>query len=251
MVGARDRNLADLERLAQRIERLRLELGQFVEEQHAVMRERDFARPRAQPAADQRRHAGGMVRARNGRRLVSAPPSISPATDAIMETSSSSAGVSGGRMVGSRAASIDLPAPGGPTMSRLWPPAAATSSARLALSWPLMSLRSTSALAASRIFGCGRASTWVPRKWLASWMSDARGDDLHLRARPGGFGAAGGGADQAFAAGIGADGGRQHARDRGDRAVEAEFAQHREARRARRGGIAPIAAIRPSAIGRS
>jgi len=27
-----------------------------------VMRERDFARPRAQSAADQRRHAGGMVR---------------------------------------------------------------------------------------------------------------------------------------------------------------------------------------------
>ena len=51
-----------------------------------------------------------------------------------METSSSSAGVSGGRMPASRAASIDLPEPGGPTMSRLWPPAAATSSARLALS---------------------------------------------------------------------------------------------------------------------
>ena len=81
-----------------------------------------------------------------------------------METSSSSAGVSGGRMVGSRAASMDLPAPGGPTMSRLWPPAAATSSARLALSWPLMSLRSVSAPSTSRIFGCGRASTCVPRK---------------------------------------------------------------------------------------
>ena len=64
-----------------------------------------------------------------------------------------------------------------------------------------------------------------------------RGDDLHLRARPGGFRAAGGGTDQAFAAGIGADGGRQHARDRGDRAVEAEFAQHREAgERIRRDG---------------
>ena len=52
----------------------------------------------------------------------------------------------------------------GNSISRLWPPAAATSSARLALSWPLMSLRSTSAAPASRIFGCGRASTWVPRK---------------------------------------------------------------------------------------
>src|SRR5271170_8145874 len=56
--------------------------------------------------------------ARNGRRLVSAPPSITPATEATMETSRSSAGAIGGRMEGSRAASIDLPAPGGPTMSR-------------------------------------------------------------------------------------------------------------------------------------
>ncbi len=55
--------------------------------------------------------------ARNGRRLVSAPPTISPATEAIMETSRSSAGDSGGRIDGRRAASIDLPAPGGPTIS--------------------------------------------------------------------------------------------------------------------------------------
>jgi hypothetical protein len=44
--------------------------------------------------------------------------------------------------VGSRAASIDLPEPAGPISRRLWPSAAATSSARLALSWPLMSRRS-------------------------------------------------------------------------------------------------------------
>ena len=49
-------------------------------------------------------------------------------------------------------------------------------------------------------------------------------------ARPGGFRAAGGRADQALAAGIGADRGRQHAGDRRDRAVEPELAQHREAR---------------------
>ena len=36
-----------------------------------------------------------------------------------METSSSSAGVSGGRMPASRAASIDLPAPGGPTIKQV------------------------------------------------------------------------------------------------------------------------------------
>ncbi len=36
-----------------------------------------------------------------------------------METSSNSDGASGGRMVGNRAASIDLPAPGGPTINML------------------------------------------------------------------------------------------------------------------------------------
>ncbi len=62
MIGARDRDFAGLQRLAQRVQRLRLEFRQFVEEQHAVMRERDFARPRVQAAADQRRHAGRMMR---------------------------------------------------------------------------------------------------------------------------------------------------------------------------------------------
>ena len=62
MVGAHDRHLAGLERLAQRVERLRLEFRQLVEEQHAVVRERNFARPRMQAAADQRRHAGGVMR---------------------------------------------------------------------------------------------------------------------------------------------------------------------------------------------
>ena len=62
VVGARDRDLAGLERLAQRVERRRLELRQFVEEQHAVMRERNLAGPGAQSAADQRGHRRGMMR---------------------------------------------------------------------------------------------------------------------------------------------------------------------------------------------
>ncbi len=55
------------------------------------------------------------------------------------------------------------------------------------------------------------------------------GDDLDIGARPGRFRAAGRRADQAFLARIGADRGRQHARDRRDRSVETEFAEHREA----------------------
>jgi hypothetical protein len=72
--------------------------------------------------------------ARNGRRDVSRPLSRAPAIEAIIDTSSSSLGESGGRIDGSRLASIDFPAPGGPTISMWWPPAAATSSARFAVS---------------------------------------------------------------------------------------------------------------------
>ena len=69
----------------------------------------------------------------------------------------------------------------------------------------------------------------MPLKWLASWISEEAatisisGSPTPLRARSGR-------ADQAFAARIGADGGGKNAGDRGDRAVEAELAQHREAR---------------------
>jgi hypothetical protein len=52
------------------------ELRQFVEEEHAVMRERDLALPRAQATADQRRHAGGMVRRAERAAVVSAPPAL-------------------------------------------------------------------------------------------------------------------------------------------------------------------------------
>ena len=62
IVRPHDRDLAGLQRLAQRVEHRRLEFGKLVEEQHAVMRERDLARLGAQAAADQRRHAGRMMR---------------------------------------------------------------------------------------------------------------------------------------------------------------------------------------------
>jgi hypothetical protein len=49
-----------------------------------------------------------------------------------------------------------LPLPGGPTSSRLWPPAAAISSARFAWAWPFTSRRSgPGGVGAS---GCGSAS---------------------------------------------------------------------------------------------
>ncbi|MOA69901.1 hypothetical protein D3C78_1983810 [compost metagenome] len=56
--------------------------------------------------------------------------------------SSASSTFIGGSRPAKRCASIDLPEPGSPTINRLWPPAAAISSARLAPVWPLTSARS-------------------------------------------------------------------------------------------------------------
>lgn len=72
--------------------------------------------------------------ARKGRERLSVPRAISPATEWTIDVSSNSAEVSGGNRPGSLCASIDLPEPGGPQNSRLWPPAAAISKARLACS---------------------------------------------------------------------------------------------------------------------
>jgi hypothetical protein len=53
MISARNRHLAGFERLAQRIEHLRLEFRKLVEKQHAMMRQRNLAR---QPARTFREH---------------------------------------------------------------------------------------------------------------------------------------------------------------------------------------------------
>jgi hypothetical protein len=58
VIGAGDRDLAVLEQLAQRIQHAWVELRQLVEEQHALMRQRNLAGFRAQAATGQRRHAG-------------------------------------------------------------------------------------------------------------------------------------------------------------------------------------------------
>jgi hypothetical protein len=58
---------------------------------------------------------------RNGRSRNKPPPRNPPAIDWIMPNSNASDGSSGGRMPESRAASIDLPEPGGPTISKVKP----------------------------------------------------------------------------------------------------------------------------------
>jgi len=79
--------------------------------------------------------------ARNGRPAGRPAPSR-PVALAIRATSSASASPSGGRIEGSRLAASDFPAPGGPTISSEWPPAAATSSAWRRCGCPRRSARS-------------------------------------------------------------------------------------------------------------
>ena len=59
---ARDRDGAGLERLAQRLEHAPIELRQLIEEQHAVMRQRDFARANLRATADDGLRRGRMMR---------------------------------------------------------------------------------------------------------------------------------------------------------------------------------------------
>jgi hypothetical protein len=63
---AGDGDGAALQRLAQRLQRGARELRELVEEQHAVVRQRDLARPRRRSAAHQGDGAGGVVRAAGG-----------------------------------------------------------------------------------------------------------------------------------------------------------------------------------------
>jgi hypothetical protein len=70
VIDARDGDVAGFQRLAQRIQHLAGEFRHLVEEQHAVMRQRNFARPRAQAAADQlccRVYPRGCTESRRGR----------------------------------------------------------------------------------------------------------------------------------------------------------------------------------------
>ncbi len=100
VVGARDRDLAGLQRLAQRVERLRLELRKFVEEQHAVMGERNLAGPGAQarrrpaPASRPNDAARGTACGWSARRFRSRPRPRRSSTLRATRPASASAGSS-------------------------------------------------------------------------------------------------------------------------------------------------------------
>ena len=93
-------------------------------------------------------------------------------TEWIFVTSSASSGLSRGRIDGSRLASMLLPDPGGPTSSRLWPPAAAISRARLAFSCPLTSAKSGSGVSrGSGVQGGAGSKAFSPVRWQARLLT--------------------------------------------------------------------------------
>ncbi len=106
---------------------------------------------------------------RNGRARDMPPSSRSPLSEWIIEVSSASAGVSGGRIPGKRAASMDLPDPGVPIINRWCRPAAAISSARLARSCPLTSRRSRPVGPSRTSPGSdGARQVWPVKCWITS-----------------------------------------------------------------------------------
>jgi len=155
-------------------------------------------------------------------------------------------------MPGRRRASIVLPDPGGPTRSRLWPPAAAISSARRARPWPRTSARSASIPgppASGAGAGVAAASSSRPRIESASWSVAAGWTE-----RPGAIAAS-----EWFAAGTIAAArrsrsarssvGRTPATGRSDPSSASSPTSRTEARWC--GEAAPSAARRPTAVARS
>ena len=229
MIGAGHRDLAVLQRLAQRIQHARIELRQFVEEQHALMRQRDLAGLGAHAAAGQRRHAGGMMRRAErpprGQRAVADFAGDGSDHRDFQQFRRRQRRQDRGqprrqhRLAGAGRADHQqmMPAGRGDLERAL--------GAFLALDVAQIEQRCL-ALVHLRL---------RPRQHLRAFevVGDLdqrfRRDDLDIRARPGRFRAAGRRTDQALVARIGADRRRQHARDRRDRSVEPEFAEHGEA----------------------
>jgi len=110
-----------LEGLAQHLEDVAAELRPFIEQEHAMMCQRHVARPRHLASTDQA-HIGDRVMgsATRARRDDVGRAPVRPATRWMRVVSMASGRVIAGRIVVRRRATIDGPAPGGPSMRRLW-----------------------------------------------------------------------------------------------------------------------------------
>ncbi len=226
VIGPAHRDLAVLQRLAQRIQHARIELRQFVEEQHALMRQRNLAGFCAHAAAGQRGHAGGMMR------RAERPPR---GQRAVADFAGDGGDHRDFQKFGRRQRRQDRRQPrrqhrlarAGRADHQQMMPAGRRDFERafgalLALDVAQIEMR------------CLRLVHFRlrPRQHLRAFEMvgdlDQRfcRDDLDIGARPGGLRSARRGTDQAFLARVRADRGRQDAGDGGDRAIEPELAEH-------------------------
>ena len=113
-----------LQRLAQRVKRLRLEFGQSVEEGHAQLWASEISPGRApEPPPTRAGIEAGVMRRANRPPVLSSPPARAPATEWIIETSSSSRGVKEAKSrAGAAAPANMLPGPGGTMKGRVLAP---------------------------------------------------------------------------------------------------------------------------------
>ncbi len=140
---AGDRDVAVLERLAERLQDVPRELRQLVEEQDAVGRERDLAGRHARTATDHR-GVGQRVMGCSHRRPATKP--LDPLPRRPPRRRSSPRGPRRRRGAAADAGSswpeASCRSRADPMRSKPWPPASATSRARRASSWPRTSARS-------------------------------------------------------------------------------------------------------------
>ena len=233
------------------------ELGELVEEQHAVVRERDLARAQVPGAAAEQpgRRDRVVRRAERARRRGC------PARRAARRRSgagSPRAPPRGSARAGSwRAAAPawSCPRPASPTISRLCPPAAATSSARRACAWPRTS-REVDAVGAGR----ARARLGVASRRRLPGAAQERRPPRRASPPPTTSSPSTCAASSAFAAGTTTpsrprasrgDGDRQDARRRQQLALERELAGEDEPVERAPAGTCAVAASTPIATGRS
>ena len=143
---AGDRHRAVFERLAQHFERLAVELGQLVEEEHAVVGERDLARRGRRAAADQAGVADRVMRRAeraDGQQRLARLQAADRTVDARgFDRFGTAAGRAGSSASAWRASSC--PSRAGRASAGCARRPRRPSSARLAISWPRTSAKSTS-----------------------------------------------------------------------------------------------------------
>ena len=111
---------------------------------------------------------------------INRPPSNVPATDAIIDTSNASAGVSSGNIPGMHDAKSDLPAPGGPTMHRLCPPRRRDLKRALGRFLPLHHFHVGTAFARFGDSGFGGAQQRLPLQMIQQPKQIRRSDHFNL-----------------------------------------------------------------------